>query len=103
MSEVERLRDRVEQLEEVLGIDRSLTSRLRQAFGLEPGKAPILGMLLARDFVTRESLYIVLYADRPECDWPEEKVMDVQICKLRRILRRHGIAIETRWGEGWSM
>src|SRR5258707_3460553 len=49
--ETDRLRDRVEQLEQLVGVDRSLTSRLRTAFGLEPGVAQVMGMLLNREFV----------------------------------------------------
>ena len=103
MTETERLRDRVEELERVLGVDMSLTERLRDVFDLEPGLTPILGMLMKRAFVSHSSLYTVLYAGRPECDWPNEKVMDVQICKLRRKLRKHGVTVQTRWGEGWMM
>src|SRR3954447_23452497 len=103
VTKTQLVRDRVEELERVLGVDRSLTSRLRDVFGLEPGLSPILGMLMKRTFVSHSSLYTVLYAGRPECDWPSAKVMDVQICKLRRKLRKHGVSIETRWGEGWSM
>src|SRR5712672_3611391 len=62
--ETDRLRDRVEQLEQLVGVDRSLTSRLRTAFGLEPGVAQVMGMLLKRDFVTHDALYVVLYAAR---------------------------------------
>lgn len=102
-AEIERLRDRVEELERVLGADRALSSRLRDVFGLEPGLAPILGMLMKRAFVSHSSLYTVLYAGRPDCDWPDEKVMDVQICKLRRKLKKIGAVIETKWGEGWLM
>src|SRR5436190_13095711 len=98
MSEVERLlaencrlRDWNEELRRVLGDDQSLNSRLRDVFGLEPGLAPILGMLMKRTRVSQSSLYTVLYAGRPECDWPEPKIMDVQICKLRRKLRKDGI------------
>src|SRR5258705_13371921 len=62
--ETDRLRDRVEQLEQLVGVDRSLTSRLRTAFGLEPGVAQVMGMLLKRDFVTHDALYVVLYSAR---------------------------------------
>jgi len=102
-TELERLRDRVEQLEQALGVDRSLTSRLRTAFGLEPGVAQVMGMLMKRDFVTHDALYVVLYAARPECDWPDARIVDTQISRPRRALRRHGITIRTQWGEGWSM
>jgi len=87
----------------LVGVDRSLTSRLRTAFGLEPGVAQVMGMLLKRDFVTHDALYVVLYAARPECDWPDARIVDVQISRLRRALRRHGITIKTQWGEGWLM
>lgn len=103
MTETQRLRDRIEELERVLGVDRSLTSKLRDVFGLEPGLSPILGMLMQRIFVSHSSLYTVLYANRPECDWPEPKILDVQICKLRRKLKKIGASIDTRWGEGWMM
>ena len=100
---VERLQDRIEQLKEVIGVDRSLTTQIREALKLEPLKAQIVGMLLSRDFVTRDGLYTVLYAGRPECEWPDEKVLDAQICKLRPALSGKGIEIETKWGDGWSM
>lgn len=103
MSEMEKMRDRLEQLEQILGIDRSETGRIRQAFGLEPDLARIMGMLLKRNFVSHESLYVVMYGHRPECEWPDAKVLDVQICKLRRRLKPYAIVIATRWGEGWSM
>jgi len=103
MSEVQFLRDRIEQLEELLGIDRSTNGRIRDALKLEPLHAQIVGMLFMREFVTRDGLYTVLYTGRPESEWPDEKILDVQICKLRPHLKPHGIEIKTKWGEGWSM
>ncbi len=102
---VQRLRDRIEQLEGQLCVDRSTVGRMREAFGLEPIHAQILGMLFSREFVTRDGLYTVLYEGRPECEWPGEKMLDVQMCKLRSALKRAGleIVIETKWGEGWHI
>jgi hypothetical protein len=102
---VQRLRDRIEQLEGQLCVDRSTVGRMREAFGLEPIHAQILGMLFSREFVTRDGLYTVLYEGRPECEWPDEKMLDVQMCKLRSALKRAGleIVIETKWGEGWHI
>jgi len=34
-----------------------------------------MGMLLKRDFVTHDALYVVLYAARPECDWPDARIV----------------------------
>jgi hypothetical protein len=103
-STVEQLRYRIEQLEALLGVDRSTGGRMREAFGVEPLHGQILGMLYTRDFVTRDGLYTVLYEGRPESEWPDEKVLDVQICKLRARLEKNGhgfVKIETKWGEGW--
>ena len=99
------LLDRIEQLETLLGADRSNTARLREAFRLEPLHAQMLGMLLAREFVTREGLFTVLYGARPESEWPDDKQLDVLLCKVRDRLRKCGITIKivTMAGEGWSM
>ncbi len=45
----------------------------------------------------------LLYGARPDCDQPQPKVMDVQVCKLRRKMKPHGVKIKTRWGQGWLM
>lgn len=104
MSEVERLRERVEQLEGVIGLDRSGKSKLSEAFPtMEPGLAEILAMLLKRDFVTRDGLYTVTYGARPEVDQPDERVLDVQICRLRAHLKPFGITFETATDAGWFM
>ncbi|WP_315731632.1 MULTISPECIES: hypothetical protein [unclassified Bradyrhizobium] len=103
MTDVQRLQDRIEQLEHVLGVGRSFTDRLRELFGLETEKAIVLGMLYKREFVTRDGLYTVLYGSRPECDWPDEKVLDLQIFMLRRAIKSTGVTITTKWGAGWYM
>ena len=99
------LLDRIEQLETLLSVDRSATGQLREVFKLEPLHAQMLGMLLKREFVTRDGLYTVLYEGRPECEWPDEKILDVQMCKMRAHLKKHGhdITIITKWGEGWQL
>lgn len=99
----QRLRDRIDALEEILRADRSITGRIREAFKLEPLHADIVAMLLSRDTVTRDGLYTVLYGGLPEAEWPHEKQLDVQICKLRPRLARYGITINTKWAAGWSM
>src|SRR4051794_32177910 len=101
MSELDNLRDRISQLEQILGIDRSATGRLKDAFGISPALASMLGILMARSLVSGEAFYTALYGARPECDWPDEKIIDVQICKLRAAIKPHGIEIGTKWGEGW--
>lgn len=98
------LRDRIEQLEGVIGVDRSARSKLSDAFpDMEPSLGDILSMLLKRDFVTREGLYTVQYGARPESDQPDEKVLDVLVCRLRNHLEPHGVTFKTARDAGWFM
>jgi hypothetical protein len=90
---VQRLKDRIEQLEDVLGVGKPMTERLALSFGIDIELGVFLGMLYRRQFVTREGLYTVMYEGRPECDWPEPKVLDIHLCRLRKVLtyaRRDG-------------
>jgi hypothetical protein len=103
MDEVQRLRDRVDELEQILGVDLSLTSRLRGVLGITRDQARMLGLLLNRNMVTHDAMFTVLYGDRPECDQPQPKVMDVQLCKLRKVTSQRGVDIKTLVGEGWQM
>jgi hypothetical protein len=61
MDEVQRLRDRIEELEQILGVDRALASRLRGALGISRDQARMLVLLLSRDVVTHEAMFTVLY------------------------------------------
>jgi hypothetical protein len=103
--DIQALHDRLEQYEALLGVDRSTVGRIRDAFGIEPLHAQMLGMFFAREFVTRDGLYTVLYEGRPESEWPNEKMLDVQLSKLRKALKEggHDIIIQTKFGEGWWM
>jgi hypothetical protein len=102
-SELQRLRERVAMLEDILGVGRTMISRLRTAFDLQPDHARILGMLLNRQLIAKEAIYNMLYGHRPECDQPIWKTIDVQIHKLRKRLRIHGIEFIGIVGEGYTM
>jgi DNA-binding response OmpR family regulator len=74
---------------------------------LSPTEAQYLKVLSdrPRTVVSKESMYILLYAHLPDCDQPAEKIMDVYMCKLRKRLKQAGvpIVIETYWGRGWLL
>lgn len=103
MDEARRLQNRIDELDRILGQDRSLVSKLRAAFDLTPDQGRILGMMLSRHIASHEAIFIVMYGALPECDQPEHKTLDVQISYLRRKLLRHGIAIKTIWAEGYVL
>ena len=51
--------------------------------------------------VSTDTLMTLLYSDRPD-DPPEEKIIDVHICHLRRFLEPTPYSIRTDWGFGYQ-
>lgn len=68
-------------------------------FGLTRTEGLIMNILMQRAFVTRQAAMQLMYNMRVD-DEPEEKIIDVYICKARQKLRKFGINIETNWGQG---
>ncbi len=103
MNEVQELRERVIQLEGLLRFNETPDEQIALAarYGLSRTQAKMTEMLLKRDLVQAKSLYTMLYGMRPECDQPDEDVVAVHLCKLRKALDLFDIAITTRWGFGW--
>lgn len=100
-AENEQLRNRVAALEDALGLTQEFAPS--GALRLTASEAQMLGMLLARGYVKRESFFAALYQTRPDADDPPDiNIIDVWICKLRAKLKHlgHG-TIETRFGEGY--
>ena len=48
--------------------------------------------------VTNEGLFAAAYFDRPDCDWPSLKIVDVWVCKLRK---KVAVPIRTVIGRGY--
>lgn len=47
-------------------------------------------------------LYSAICANRPDCDWPELKIVDVIVCKVRKKLQKNNLSIfDTSWGKGY--
>jgi hypothetical protein len=89
MSELQRLRDRVEELEALLGLTEDIPDEIVPAelairsnhngyFG--PKVKAIIGMLLARP-----------------------RNIPVLLSRSRKIMRAHGVEITTMWGKGWYL
>jgi len=100
---IQNLRERIAALEEILGIGQSMISRLRAALQLAETEAKVLGMLMHRQFVTKDALYGMLYGDRPDCDQPCWKTLDVWLHTLRKKLAVHQIKFDCVVNEGYSM
>lgn len=92
MSELERLRDRIEELEELLGLTMPWPRYVR---GFTPIRRALLGLLRRRPLVTREFAYRAIYGGRPESNQPADlRIIDQIICRLNRVLKDHGIRIQ---------
>lgn len=97
------LRDRIDELEEE---NRQLKEMLRpnlvfpKALGLSPTLEAIAAMLLARapNLVPHESLLVQIWGEGGE-----KRTLEVHVCKLRKILLKHGISIERIWGRGYRL
>ncbi|MCZ7564720.1 MAG: helix-turn-helix domain-containing protein [Burkholderiales bacterium] len=99
--EVERLRDRVAELEELVGLRAEFPSRL----GLTHTESMLFGLLVKRGMCTRDAIYAAMYGTRPDGDQPEMKIIDAYVCKIRRKLaaRRVPVKIECAWGRGYYL
>ena len=108
-NELYRLRDRVEELEQLLGLVSDETVDRFVAFKISPTERLILNVLFTWKLVRRENLFTLLYGNRLECDQPDIKLLDIYVCRLRKYLSRLDIAICTQksWSKemngGWFM
>lgn len=97
-AENQRLRDRVTFLEDALIAVRPLPLEWR----LTGQESRVFGVLVNREFATKEAIMAGLYGDRPD-DEAEIKIVDVFICKIRQKLKPFGITITTLWGRGYAL
>lgn len=109
MSELQRLRDRVEELEEALGLSSAIPveTLLYNLFppnndvGI-PMLVNVFNFLLKRPFGRKEAMFIALYGARPECDQPNLQIINVYVSRIRTMLRKHGIKLKTsKTPPGW--
>ncbi len=59
-------------------------------------------ILSATGVATRDRILTALYFDRGDAE-PNQKILDVFICKLRKKLEPFQIKIRTVWGRGWEI
>jgi hypothetical protein len=103
-TEEQQLRTRLVELEALLGVGNDDVSRLLTVLDATPQQCEIVGFMLRRAVATRNALLTVLFGNRPECDHPEPKLIDVQMVKVKRALRKVGIEVRTEWGYGgWAL
>ena len=101
MSELQRLRNRVEELELILGMGQDDVSLIRQVTGLTQMPATLVSILYRRRVtLTKETLHQAMYGGMAECDQPQVRVLDSLIHQARKALRPFSVEISTVYGGG---
>ena len=103
MTKIERLQDRIEELEQLLGIDEDYVMRLHRGLKLSMMPCRVLGFIAKRASATKEQLYVAVYGEWPECDQPGIKNLGQFIWLVRQRLTPLGIEIVTDFCIGFSM
>lgn len=94
--EIARLEERVAYLESALGMDFIAPVEWR----LTTKESAVLGVIMAREIAPKNAILLAVYQ---EMDQPEEKIVDVFVCKIRKKLEPFGIQIDTLWGRGYYL
>ncbi|GHB33756.1 hypothetical protein GCM10007094_23260 [Pseudovibrio japonicus] len=92
----EVLQARIEELEEAL----VGTFLLPVEWCLTKHEERLMALLINRESITKIGAMAVLYDDLGK-DRPEEKIIDVLVCKIRAKLKPFDITIKTHWGLGF--
>lgn len=102
MSELQQLRDRIDELEYLLGI----TGVVPEYFALEmaPARRTVLGLLIKRPLVTKEAIIIATRSGQAHKDDPNGALAICYVHHVRRFLqKRYSIKVHTAWGQGWFL
>jgi two-component system cell cycle response regulator CtrA len=98
--EIDSLRDALEAMRTALTEEPGL--KLIKVAGLTYSERLMVGLLVRRGRVRRDQFMTVLYAERPDHE-PNDKIVDVLICKIRKKLKPYGVVIKTVWGAGYEL
>lgn len=99
MSQLQRALDRIDELEELLGLHLNLPNEL----GLTPLELKYVGFIMRKEVANQNMILNAVYGSLPDCDQPDPKTIEVHICKIRKKLKPSGLRIETRHGVGYYM
>jgi hypothetical protein len=95
---------RVPDLRPIAEIDEEvLKACVMQIFGITAGQARIMLVLIRRYAVPRAQMHEIYNQRMTGTADTYEKIIDVQICKMRHALKIHEIEIQTVWGFGYRM
>jgi len=100
--ENDQLREQVRQAHAALTSDDDRFSTVCHKLHLSRQLEQMVRCLYKRNgLVTKEQLYVSMYAHRPDADWADQKIIDVQVCKIRAKIGKD--MIDTVWGRGYTL
>jgi hypothetical protein len=83
--------------------DQRQLDRLQNAFGLTGSETRLLALLSDGMLRTKNACLHGIYWDQSVDHWPETKIIDVFVCKIRKKIDGSGIGILTTWGAGYRL
>jgi hypothetical protein len=103
MTSEQQLRDRIEELEDLLGLKSDRLALMRSALGLTSTEAKMVSFLSRRQLASLSEIYDALYCERSECDQPNPRSVSSIIHQARRKLDKFGISIQTQFASGYFL
>jgi DNA-binding winged helix-turn-helix (wHTH) protein len=95
---------RVPDLQPIADVDEEvLKAWIMQAFAMTAGQARMFLALIRRREVHRDQLHSIYNERDGGVADTEVKIVDVQICMMRKLLKDKGIEIRTLWSFGYCM
>src|SRR5258705_9983999 len=101
MTGVQQLRDRIDELEDLLGLKPDRLALMRSALGLTSTEARMVSFLSRRQLASLSEIHDALYCGRSECDQPNLRSVSSVVHQARRKLDKFGISIQTLFGSGY--
>jgi DNA-binding response OmpR family regulator len=97
------MQDRIEELEDLLGLHLPLVDLNRKRLGVTPKESQILSLLLAANgkVCPREFMYRAMYGDRIDVDQPLAQTLNVTVLHLRKKLKHLGVRVLCEFGVGY--
>ena|SRR5579871_3436151 len=96
--ELERLRDRIAELEELVGLHERIPWWLGTK--LTPMQAKLLSLLLKRELVSQETACIAIYGNGVDSR-PAPKIIDTFVHHIRQKLKPYSVKISNAWSRGY--
>ena len=100
MTGEQQLRDRIAELEDLLGLKPDRLALMRSAFGLTSTEARMVSFLSRRQIASLSEIHNALYSARSECDQPNLRSVTSVVHQARRKLDKFGISIQTLFASG---